>query len=394
MKTRPIRKSWRNRLENRSMSHKVLITTSILAATAVSLAAGAGSAGAASTTPSGTPGLGASLSQLVAAGAPGATLLVRRGDRTTLLARGFAETATKKRMRPGDSFRMGSLTKTYVATVLLQLAEEGRLSLDDSVARFLPGLVPGADKITIRQLLNQTSGQFDYEKDPRVLAPYLAGNLAYRWAPRKLVQIAVSHRPLFKPGARFSYSNTNYILAGLIVEAATGETLARVLDRRLFRPLRLRNTAFPTSPRIAVPDAHGYYVFDKPPAADITGLSPYPWAAGAVVANAADVASFYRALLSGRMLNPGSLRALKTTVAGEKGAEMDSRYGLGIERLVTPCGIAWGHSGNMPGYNVYALSSTNADKQVVLSINLDTTSMPKRLQPMFGRLLIGAFCSE
>jgi D-alanyl-D-alanine carboxypeptidase len=242
--------------------------------------------------------------------------------------------------------------------------------------------------------MNQTSGQFDYEKDPRVLAPYLAGNLAHRWAPRKLVQIAVSHRPLFKPGARFSYSNTNYILAGLIVEAATGETLARVLDQRLFGPVRLHNTAFPTSPRMAVPDAHGYYVFDKPPATDITGLSPYPWAAGAVVANAADVASFYRALLSGRLLNAGSLRALKTTVAEEKGADLDARYGLGIERLVTPCGIAWGHSGNTPGYDVWALSSTNGDKQVVLSINLEPKSMPKRLQPMFGRLLIGAFCSR
>ena len=174
-------------------------------------------------------------------------------------------------MRPGDSFRIGSLTKTYVATVLLQLAEEGRLSLDDPVARFLPGLVPGGDKITIRQLLNQTSGLFDYEKDPRVLAPYLAGNLAHRWAPRKLVRIAVSHRPLFTPGTRYSYSNTNYILAGLIVEAATGSTLGRVLDRRLFTPLRLRHTAFPTSPRGRCPMRTATTCSAKPPAADITG---------------------------------------------------------------------------------------------------------------------------
>ena len=197
--------------------------------------------------------MGASLSQLVAAGAPGATLLVRRGDRTTLLARGFAETATKKQMRPADSFRIGSLTKTYVATILLQLAEEGRLSLDDRVSLFLPGLVPGGDKITIRQLLNQTSGLFDYEKDPLVLAPYLAGNLAYRWAPRKLVRIAVSHRPLFTPGTRWSYSNTNYILAGLIVEAATGATLGQVLDRRLSEPLHLRHTTFRPRPECRCP---------------------------------------------------------------------------------------------------------------------------------------------
>jgi D-alanyl-D-alanine carboxypeptidase len=207
------------------------------------------------------------------------------------------------------------------------------------------------------------------------------------------VRIAVSHRPLFTPGARWSYSNTNYILAGLIVEAATGATLERVLDRRLFRPLRLRHTAFQTPARMPVPDAHGYYLFDKPPAADITGLSPFPWAAGAVVANAADVASFYRALLSGRLLNAASLRTMKTTVAEGKESDLPgTRYGLGIERIATPCGIAWGHSGNMPGYVVWALSSTNGRKQVVLSVNEDPKSLPRSFQPKFGRLLFGAYC--
>ena len=147
MNVRLIRTSRSNRPENRSMGRKALIMISMLAATAAaSLAASAGVGGAAPTKANATPALGESLSQLVAAGAPGATLLVRRGDRTTLLARGFADTAAKKRMRPGDSFRIGSLTKTYVATLVLQLAEEGRLSLDDPVARFVPGLVPAATR--------------------------------------------------------------------------------------------------------------------------------------------------------------------------------------------------------------------------------------------------------
>ena len=391
-----IRTSRRSRLENRSMSHKVLIMTSMLAATAaVSLAAGAGAGGAASTKANATPGLGESLSQLVAAGAPGATLLVRRGDRTTLLARGFAETATKKRMRPGDSFRIGSLTKTYVATVLLQLAEEGRLSLDDPVTRFLPGLVPGGDKITIRQLLNQTSGLFDYEKDPRVLAPYLAGNLAYRWAPRKLVRIAVSHRPLFTPGTRWSYSNTNYILAGLIVEAATGATLGQVLDRRLFRPLRLRHTAFQTSPRMPVPDAHGYYVFDKPPATDITGLSPYPWAAGALVANAADVASFYRALLSGRLLNAGSLRALEDHRGPRQGSRdgrpLRARHRTVRDALRYRLGPRRQHA-RLRRLRPLQHERTQAGR--ALHQPGPESLCPSAFEPMSGRLLFGAFCSR
>ena len=334
MNARLIRTSRRSRLENRSMSHKVLIMTSMLAATAAaSLAAGAGAGGAASTTPSGTPGAGgvavAARRCRRARGNPPRP--PRRPDdaaRTRLRRDGYQEADAPRRLVPDrepdqDLRRHGSAPAGGGGAAVARRPRR----VASCQAWF-----PAADKITIRQLLNQTSGLFDYEKDPRVLAPYLAGNLAYRWAPRKLVRIAVSHRPLFTPGTRYSYSNTNYILAGLIVEAATGATLERVLDRRLFRPLRLRHTAFQTSPRMPVPDAHGYYVFDKPPAADITGLSPYPWAAGALVANAADVASFYRALLSGRLLNAGSLRALKTTVAEGKGAEMGARYGLGIER--------------------------------------------------------------
>ncbi len=136
------------------------------------------------------------LNRLVAAGAPGATILVRQGKRTTLIARGRADTQRKKPLQPSDTFRIGSLTKTYVATLVLHLAQDRRLSLDDPAARYLPGLIPAADTITIRQLLNHSSGLYDVLEDPRVLKPYLAGNLAYHWAPRKLVQLAVSHRQL------------------------------------------------------------------------------------------------------------------------------------------------------------------------------------------------------
>ena len=134
-------------------------------------------------------------------------------------------------------------------------------------------------------------------------------------------------------------------------------------------------------------------MFDKPPATDITGLSPYPWAAGALVANAADVASFYRALLSGRMLTPvPSVRSKRPLPEKRErdGRPLRARHRTARDALRNRLGP----QRQLPGYNVYALSSTNGDRQVVLSINLDTTSMPKRLQPMFGRLLIGAFCSR
>ena len=271
---------------------------------------------AAGATPSGT-GAQASLQKdadaLVAAGAPGVVLLSRDGKRTITVTSGFGEVSTKTPMRANDRFRVASVTKTYTATVVLQLVGEGKLRLTDTVERWLPGLVPNGDAISIRQLLNHTSGLADFEYDPAVLAPYFAGDLSHPWAPRKLVQIAVSHPPLFAPGTDESYSSTNYLLAGLIVEARTGHTLGSELNRRIFQPLHLGATSFPTTARMPSPHAHGYLVIKKPPATDVTGLYPFPWAAGAIVSNAADTATFYRALLSGRSALTRLLHAMQTT---------------------------------------------------------------------------------
>jgi CubicO group peptidase (beta-lactamase class C family) len=236
---------------------------------------------------------------LVTGGAPGAILLVRDGNRTSHYAGGFADVARKRPMRARDHFKIACLTKSYTATVVLQLVAEGELHLTDTVERWLPGLVPNGGKITIRELLNHTSGIPEYETDARYLKPYLSGNFAYYWPPRKMVALAVSHKPLFPPGkTRISaYSNTNYVIAGLIVEAVTGHTIGAELNRRIFRPLHLRDTSYPTKPGLPSPYTHGYMVVGKPPAVDVSGLSPsLSPASGAIVSTADDVADFYRAL--------------------------------------------------------------------------------------------------
>src|SRR5690349_5332350 len=156
-----------------------------------------------------------SLDRLVAAGAPGGVVLVRDHGRTARLAAGYADTRTHRRMRTSDRFRVGSVTKTFVATAILQLAGDGRLSLDDSVERWLPGEVPGGGAITVRQLLTMTSGIFDYlnDGDDTVLRRELA-DPGMRWTPSDLVAIATAHAPRFAPGTAWSYSNTGYILLG------------------------------------------------------------------------------------------------------------------------------------------------------------------------------------
>src|SRR5438445_4297375 len=177
-----------------------------------------------------------SLDQLVAAGVPGAVLLVREGDRTIRLTSGYGNLKPRTPMRAGDRFRVGSITKTLVATVALQLVAERKLSLADTVERWLPGVVPNGKRITVRRLLNHTSGLFDYGGD-RKFVPEAFRHPLKAWAPRQIVAIATAHKPRFAPGAGWSYSDTNYYVLGLIVEAATGHSLASELRRRLVVPL-------------------------------------------------------------------------------------------------------------------------------------------------------------
>ena len=378
----------------------------LTAAVAVALTAGAlapvGAAGAAAVgADAGTAagGVRSSLDRLIASGVPGAVLVARDGDGVLRLAAGTADTATGRPMRPDLRFRAGSVTKTFVATVTLQLVGEGALSLDDTVERWLPGLVPGGAAISVRQLLDHTSGLFDYTEDPRILAPYLAGNLDFRWQPRQLVRIGVSHPPLFPPGAAWSYSNTGYVLVGLIIEAATGHRLETELRRRVFRPLGLDATSFATGSAIDGAHAHGYTDLGSG-LADITGLSQsWAWAAGAVVSTADDLATFVGALLGGRLLSPALMAEMQQTVPlGVPG----EGYGLGLWRtshFVLPpvaqqlsCGRVWGHDGDTAGYRSFAFASRDGRRQVVLLLNVDGDSVPPATVDATVAVLDAAYC--
>ena len=214
-------------------------------------------------------GLQSDIDALLASGVPGAIVLTRRGDRVQYTVRGLGRKSPRTPMRSSDRFRIASLTKTFVASVLLQLSHERKLSLSDSVELWLPGALPNGRAITIRHLLNHTSGVYDYWKDERFFKQLLS-NPVEAWPPGKLIEIAAAHPPLFAPGSRWAYSNTNYVLAGLIIEKASGRALATELRERIFSPLGLRETRYPDGPRIDGAHARGYLVLDKPPAQDVT----------------------------------------------------------------------------------------------------------------------------
>jgi D-alanyl-D-alanine carboxypeptidase len=275
-------------------------------------------------------------------------------------------------LRPTAKLRVGSITKTFVATVVLQLVEERRLRLDAPVDTWLPGLLPDDGAITIRHLLQHTSGLTDYVETPGFTEGLLENPI---YEPEELVALATDGPLEFPPGTDFAYSNTGYVVAGLLVEAVTGNSLGRELRNRIFGPLGLEHTSSPASGRkLGGYHARGYVPGDRASTPqvkplDVTEIDPsWAWGAGTLVSDAADVSRFYRSLLSGRLLEPGLLEEMRTTVADPEGG---GEYGLGIARVQTPCGAFWGHEGALPGYVTWALTTENAQRSVVLAVTMN-----------------------
>ena len=206
-------------------------------------------------------GLQGGLDDVVAAVAVGALAEVRDEHGVWRGTSGVAELGTTRAVPVDGRFRAGSITKTFVATVVLQLVDEGRLRLDDTVEAWLPGVVPNGHHITVRQLLNHTSGLYDYMRTlPMPPEPEFLDNRWRTWTAAELVARAVANPPMFEPpGSAFTYSNTNYILLGQIIEKVTGQSYGEEIERRMIRPLQLDDTSLPgTSTRIRGPHPHGY----------------------------------------------------------------------------------------------------------------------------------------
>jgi D-alanyl-D-alanine carboxypeptidase len=311
------------------------------------------------------------LDQIVAAGAPGAAALVREDHGVKQAASGVADLRSGRRMRPGLNYRAGSVTKPFVATVVLQLVAEGKLSLSDTVERWLPGILPYGGQVTIRQLLNHTSGVPENSLEPLVILYTFPDGRSRAWTPRELVALIADQPPDFPPGTAWSYSNTGYVLAGMIVEAATGRTLGQELTRRIIRPLRLRDTFFPINrPDIPGPNPRGYslpLVDEAGPLLDFTVYNPsLAWGAGNLTSDLDDLQRFLRALLGGRLLPPRLLAEMTTTVPiGVPGFG----YGLGLLVFQAPSGRLIGHDGAIPGFDNMVLSTEDGRRQLGVMIN-------------------------
>jgi D-alanyl-D-alanine carboxypeptidase len=307
------------------------------------------------------------LDAMVAAGVPGVVLTVRDGDRAWHTESGVSDVETGAPLPRNGRFRIESLTKPMVATVILQLVHEGRLSLDDRLGSLLPGLVPGGDDVLVEQLLHNTSGLADYTSAPEFADP--ADYVWRRYAPEDLVRIAngLGHS---SPGG-WKYSNTNYILLGLIIERITGDDLPNQLRHRVFQPAGMHATELPRLPFLWGPHASGHYRLGTGTRVELTELDPsFAWAAYGVVSSSDDIQRFHTALFTGRLL-PLPLAERVRTDAVPTTNPVWPRYGLGIEEMSTTCGVRlWGHTGAIPGYSTLAFSTADARRQVVISSSL------------------------
>ena len=277
----------------------------------------------------------------------------------------YAATAGTRHPKVDQRFRIGSVTKTFTATIVFQLVQEGKLRLDSTLDEHLPGIVPQGGEITIRHLLSHRSGLANITDYPEWL------NKAERspsTSPINSLRFAASKPLAFRPGSQERYSNTNYIALGLVIEKIMGRSYAQELRERVLDPLGLSRTELPTTRRL-------------PDLAD-GGYNPnLPWAAGAIVSNAHDLSRFYSALLSGRLLSAASLEAMKAT-ASYYGVV---RAGLGIFSTDLACGRSWGHGGGILDYGTLVTASEEGDRVAVVSLH------GRGYIPWIGRALL---CAE
>ncbi|MFW6693991.1 serine hydrolase domain-containing protein [Streptomyces sp. MAR4 CNX-425] len=355
---------------------RVLVT----AATALAVVAGAAGAapGAGRDGHGGAEGPGRlqeRLDGLVAEGAVGVVAEVHDGRRGWRGTGGVAEAGTPRKVPAHGRFRAGSVMKTFLATTVLQLVDDGTLRLDDPVDTWLPGAVPDGRRITLRHLLGHTSGLYDYKRTLTVLPPDPAflDERWRTWTPAELVRRAVAHPPTSTPpGSAYAYSNTGYVLLGQIVEAATGHSYADEIERRIIRPLRLHGTSLPgTDPRIRGPHPHGYVPIERDGGGtrlvDVTEMNPSMFGAGGeLISTARDLDRFFAALLGGRLLPDRLLTEMRTA------SSADGRYGLGLAWKETACGkTVYGNDGDALAYQTWSYTTADLSRRVTLAVTPD-----------------------
>ena len=324
---------------------------------------------------------------------PGAMVLLRTPQGDFTVSSGTTQLGTTTPPRADTHFRIASNTKSMTAAVIVQLAQEGKLRLDDPISQYVPS-VPNGDNITINELLTMRSGLYNYTDAPE-LAAIVDRDPTKAWTSDELLAIAFAYPPTFPPGTAYEYCNTNYALLGLIAERVDGRPLAQAMQDRLFRPLGMHDTLLParTADTIPAPYSHGYlygsssfvltdtpYPPDMQAAARAGTLRPtdytdlnhsWAYAAGGVISTASDLAIWIEALVTGRVLDAAYQRRwLDSLQAKDPSMPDGQQYGYGMERLRWGPNAVYFHGGETIGFNSHMGYDPNSQVTFVTWTNL------------------------
>ncbi|MGW2934539.1 serine hydrolase domain-containing protein [Streptomyces sp. NPDC001156] len=320
---------------------------------------------------------------------PGVTVGLWTPDRGSYVRSfGVADQRDGRSMAADLYMRIGSETKTFTVTALLQLADRGRVGLDDPIAKYVDG-VPNGGRITLRQLAGMRSGLFNYTRD-ETFNKALTSDPRRSFTPRELLGYAFGHPALFPPGERFDYSNTNLVLLGLVVEKAGGLPLRDFIRKNVLAPAGLDHSVFPTDAAFPVPHAQGYT--DQTASGKVEDAADWnpswAWAAGAMISDLRDLRTWARTVATGTLPDGGTLvspAVQKQRLTTPSPPDPGSGYGLGIFNV-----HGWiGHNGSMPGYGSLTVYLPSSQATLVVLLNTDIDHDGEEPSTLFGEAITG-----
>ncbi|MFD5698155.1 serine hydrolase domain-containing protein [Streptomyces lasiicapitis] len=314
-------------------------------------------------------------------GPPGAIAVLKRGPHAEVYRAGVAETGTDRPVEVTDHMRIASTAKAYSGAVSLQLVDHGKLRLNDTIGKVLPRLPHAWHGVTLRQLLNHTSGLPDFSADAEFLG-LVTENPRRRFDSRRLLDFVADEPLAFRQGARYAYSNSDNIAVALMAEAVTGSRYEDLLDRLVQHPLALRDTSLPQGHRMPEPYMHGYDVTPPDPPADVSEVlsASGVWASGGIISTPKDMTSFIRGYAGGRLISDRTRHQQLNWVNGasEPAGPGQNKAGLALFRYTTRCGVVYGHTGNFPGYTQLIAATPDGERSLTFSL---TTQVNKKNKP-------------
>ncbi|OKJ62486.1 serine hydrolase domain-containing protein [Streptomyces sp. CB02261] len=314
-------------------------------------------------------------------GPPGVIAVLTRGDRTQVYTAGVGDIATGRPPHPDDHMRIASIAKAFSGAVALRLVDQGKLSLDDTIGELLPDQPAAWHTVTLRQLLQHTSGLPDFSADPEFLE-IITADPRHVFDSRRLLDFVADEPLLFAPGALYEYSNSDNIAVALMAEAATGRRYEALLKELVYRPLGLRRTSLPQGYRLPQPYFHGYDVAPPAEPEDISEAisASGVWASGGIVSTPRELGAFMRGYGGPELLSEQTRKAQLTFIPGgssEPAGPGTNAAGLAIFQYTTRCGVLHGHTGNTPGYTQLAATTPDGTRSLTFSINTQTSKSNK-----------------